>query len=39
VNFLTHAHIGYYSGLMQLGTEALGANNIPVFAMPRLKQF
>lgn len=32
--FLTHAHIGHYTGLMYLGTEAMGASNINVFAMP-----
>ncbi|MCA0133727.1 MBL fold metallo-hydrolase [Winogradskyella alexanderae] len=37
--FLTHAHIGHYTGLMFLGREALGSNNIPVYAMPRMKQF
>ncbi len=37
--FLTHAHIGHYTGLMYLGREALGAKNIPVYAMPRMKQF
>ncbi len=37
--FITHAHIGHYTGLMQLGREALGAKNIPVFAMPRLQQY
>jgi pyrroloquinoline quinone biosynthesis protein B len=37
--FITHAHIGHYTGLMQLGREALGAKNISVFAMPRLKQY
>ena len=37
--FLTHAHIGHYTGLMYLGKEATNANNIPVFAMPRMKQF
>ncbi len=37
--FLTHAHIGHYTGLMQLGREALGSNNIPVYAMPRMKKF
>lgn len=35
--FLTHAHIGHYTGLMQLGHEVMGANNIPVYAMPRMK--
>ncbi|MGB1076654.1 MAG: MBL fold metallo-hydrolase [Flavobacteriales bacterium] len=37
--FLTHAHIGHYSGLMQLGREALGAKSVSVGAMPRMKEF
>jgi pyrroloquinoline quinone biosynthesis protein B len=37
--FLTHAHIGHYSGLMQLGREALGSKNIPVYAMPKMAAF
>lgn len=37
--FITHAHIGHYSGLMQLGREAMGAKAIPVCAMPRLDSF
>ena len=37
--FLTHAHIGHYSGLMFLGREALGANNVDVWAMPRFREF
>lgn len=37
--FLTHAHIGHYSGLMQLGREALGAKSVLVGAMPRMKEF
>ena len=37
--FLTHAHIGHYTGLMYLGFEALGANKVPVFAMPRMKEY
>lgn len=37
--FLTHAHIGHYTGLMYLGKEALGAKSIPVFAMPAMKHF
>ncbi len=37
--FLTHAHIGHYTGLMYLGKEAMGAKNIPVYAMPRMKIF
>ena len=37
--FLTHAHIGHYTGLMYFGFEALGGTNIPVYAMPRMKQY
>ena len=37
--FLTHAHIGHYSGLMYLGKEAMNADSVPVFAMPRMKEF
>jgi pyrroloquinoline quinone biosynthesis protein B len=34
--FLTHAHIGHYTGLMYLGKEVLGAKAVPVYAMPRM---
>ncbi|MEM8845643.1 MAG: MBL fold metallo-hydrolase [Bacteroidota bacterium] len=37
--FLTHAHIGHYTGLMYLGREAFGAKDIPVFAMPKMTAF
>lgn len=37
--FLTHAHIGHYTGLMFLGHEAMGASNVPVYAMPRMTKF
>ena len=37
--FLTHAHIGHYSGLMYLGREALGADSVPVYAMPGMLGF
>ena len=37
--FLTHAHIGHYTGLMHLGREVMGAKEIPVYAMPRMKEF
>ncbi len=36
---LTHAHIGHYSGLMYLGKEAINADSLNVFAMPRMKEF
>ena len=37
--FLTHAHIGHYAGLLQLGHEVMGAQQVPVFAMPRMRSF
>jgi pyrroloquinoline quinone biosynthesis protein B len=37
--FLTHAHIGHYTGLMHLGREAIGAQNVPVYAMPKMYEF
>lgn len=37
--FISHAHIGHYAGLMQLGREAMGAKSVPVYAMPRLDSF
>ena len=37
--FLTHAHIGHYTGLMYLGREALGKRGIEVYAMPKMKSF
>ena len=37
--FLTHAHMGHYTGLMHLGREVMGAKSIPVYAMPRMKKY
>ena len=37
--FLTHAHIGHYTGLMFLGHEAMGASKVPVYAMPIMTNF
>jgi len=37
--FLTHGHMGHYSGLIHLGREAIGAKAVPVYAMPRMKKF
>ena len=36
---LTHAHIGHYLGLAQLGREVLGAKSIKTYAMPRMRAF
>lgn len=37
--FLTHAHMGHYTGLMFLGREAGNTRGVPVYAMPRMAQF
>ena len=36
---LTHGHIGHYTGLMQLGHEAMGAKDVPVYAMLRMRKY
>ena len=37
--FLTHAHIGHYTGLMYLGREVAGAKEVPVYVMPKMNAF
>ena len=37
--FLTHAHMGHYTGLLHLGREVMGAKDVPVFAMPAMKEY
>jgi pyrroloquinoline quinone biosynthesis protein B len=37
--FLTHAHMGHYTGLLHLGKEAANFDHLPVFAMPRMARF
>jgi pyrroloquinoline quinone biosynthesis protein B len=37
--FLTHAHIGHYTGLIYIGYEALNATKMAVYAMPKMKSF
>jgi pyrroloquinoline quinone biosynthesis protein B len=37
--FLTHAHIGHYSGLMYLGREAMNADSVTVYVMPGMRRF
>jgi pyrroloquinoline quinone biosynthesis protein B len=34
---LTHAHMGHYTGLVHLGREAMGADHVPVYALPRMR--
>jgi pyrroloquinoline quinone biosynthesis protein B len=36
---LTHAHIGHYLGLAQLGREVLGAKKVPVYCTPSMARF
>ena len=37
--YITHAHIGHYTGLMYFGREALGAKNIMVKVLPKMGDF
>lgn len=37
--FLTHAHMGHYTGLMHFGREAMGSRDLPVHAMPRMRRY
>ena len=37
--FLTHGHIGHYTGLMYLGKESLNSQQLPVYAMPRMQEY
>ncbi len=37
--FLTHAHIGHYTGLMFLGREVMNAPSVPTYCLQRMKSF
>ena len=37
--YITHAHIGHYTGLMYFGREALGSKNLLVRVLPRMSKF
>ncbi len=37
--FVTHAHIGHYTGLQYLGKEATNAKDVAVYAMPKMRRF
>jgi len=37
--FLTHAHIGHYTGLLNLGLEVLNLKKIPVYVLPKMRRF
>ncbi len=36
---LTHAHMGHYTGLIHLGSEAMNAQGWPVYVSPRMADF
>jgi len=37
--FITHAHMGHYTGLLQFGREVMNTSAIPVYVLPQLKKF
>ena len=37
--FLTHAHIGHYTGLIHLGREVMNTDHLPVYATSRMAAF
>lgn len=37
--FVTHAHMGHYTGLQFLGRESIGSSKVPVYVMNRMEQF
>ncbi len=37
--FVTHAHIGHYAGLMELGREVMGTHDVPVYTLPKMKNY
>jgi len=37
--FITHAHIGHYTGLMELGREVMNTSSVPVYVLPQMKSF
>jgi pyrroloquinoline quinone biosynthesis protein B len=37
--FVSHAHIGHYTGLMELGYEVMNTKNIPVYTLSEMAEF
>ena len=37
--FITHAHMGHYTGLVHLGREAMGYKNMPLFVASKMANF
>ena len=36
---ITHAHIGHYTGLMELGREVMNTKEVPVYVLPKMKAY
>ena len=37
--FITHAHLGHYLGLLELGLEVMNTDHVPVYVMPGMRSF
>lgn len=37
--FLTHGHLGHYTGLMYFGRESIGARKVPVYGTERMRKY
>ncbi len=37
--FITHAHMGHYLGLLELGLEVMNTDRVPVYVMPGMRSF
>lgn len=37
--FITHAHMGHYTGLMEFGREVMSTKNLKVYVLPKLRSF
>lgn len=37
--FLTHAHMGHYTGLLHLGREVYGSRDVPLYVSERMRDF
>lgn len=37
--FMTHGHMGHYTGLVQLGFESMNIKNLNAYVMPRMEQY
>ena len=36
---LSHAHMGHYTGLVNLGNEVMATHRVPTYALPRMRSF